>query len=241
MKKITRRQVVLGLGATGAGAFLPLIVGEKQKAAAVTPGPYPTCTLTPEQTEGPFYFDTKLIREDITEGHSGSALHLKLKVVDAASCTPIRDAVVDIWHCDAMGEYSGYESANSGSPPEGNRGRRRQTQRNEKTFLRGAQVTNADGEVAFRTIYPGWYQGRATHIHIKVYLDNDDVLTSQMYFPDDLNDQVYQEATYAEHSGTRVRNDRDGIFNRAGKGPLLELTEVEGVYVGTMTLGVNRS
>ena len=130
-----------------------------------------------------------------------------------------------------MGEYSGFESA---------RGAFRQGRDNEKTFLRGAQVTDANGEVEFESIYPGWYQGRATHIHIKVYLDNDEVLTSQMYFPEDVNESVYQEGVYAEHEGRRLKNSDDGIFNRGGKGPLLELAEIEEGYAGTMTLGVNR-
>lgn len=239
MKKISRRQVVLGLGAASAGALLPA-VSKKKDVAAISPSPYPSCAFTPEQTEGPFYFETGFIRQDITEGRPGKALHLKLKVVGAESCEPIQDAVVDIWHCDAAGEYSGFETANSGSPRRGRGGGRRQQTRNEKTFLRGAQVTNSEGEVEFKTIYPGWYQGRATHIHIKVYLDNDDVLTSQMYFPEELNDHIYQEGVYAEHEGNRVTNDRDGIFRRAGSGTVLELTEVSEGYVGTLTLGVNQ-
>lgn len=121
MKKLTRRQVVLGLSAAGAGALLPAIRAAKE-VAAVSPNPLPSCTLTPEQTEGPFYFETGLIRQDITEGRPGQVLHLKLKVVDAAGCTPIRDAVVDIWHCDAAGEYSGYETANGGRRGRGRRG-----------------------------------------------------------------------------------------------------------------------
>ena len=253
MKKISRRQVVLGLGAATTGALLPTILADRQKIAAVTPKPYPQCTLTPEQTEGPFYFDTKFIRKDITEGRPGTPLHLKLKVVDAASCEPIRDAIVDIWSCDAMGEYSGYESANTSfgpppgqggpPPPPGGRpggGGSRQTPVNDKTFLRGAQVTNTDGEVEFTTIYPGWYPGRATHIHIKVYLENDDLLTSQMYFPEDINDRIYEQGVYAEHKGNRRKNESDGIFRRAGKGPLIELTALNKGFVGTLTLGVDK-
>ena len=94
--------------------------------------------------------------------------------------------------------------------------------------------------MAFTTIYPGWYQGRATHIHLKVYLENDDVLTSQLYFPEQLNDSIYKEGVYAEHEGNRVTNDRDGIFRRAGAGTMFELTEVSDGYVGTLTLGVSK-
>jgi protocatechuate 3,4-dioxygenase beta subunit len=270
MKKLSRRQVVLGMGAVGAGAMLPSIVSVKRSIADIKPSSIPSCTMTPEQTEGPFYFETKLIRRDISEGRPGTTLHLKLKVVESGSCKPIQDAVVDIWSCDALGEYSGYETANFNLPPRGgqpgrrqegtgegdggaprqdNGGQQRENGRpgfhqepqNEKTFLRGAQVTNAEGEVEFKTIYPGWYQGRATHIHVKVYLENDDVLTSQMYFPEELNDRVYQHGIYAEHEGSRLKNNQDGIFKRAGNGPVLDITMVEEGIVGTMTLGVNKA
>jgi protocatechuate 3,4-dioxygenase beta subunit len=253
MKKLSRRQVVLGLGAAGTGALLPL-AGTPESNAIPSPEPWPSCTLTPEQTEGPFYFETRLIRRDITEGRPGTPLRLKLKVVEAGSCAPIPGAVVDIWSCDAHGEYSGYESANTdfgppagqrrppGPPPDGRGGQPnfRQEPVNEKTFLRGAQVTDAAGEVEFQTIYPGWYPGRATHIHLKVYLGNNEMLTSQMYFPEEHNDRVYAGGVYADHAGQRLRNERDNIFNGAGKGPLVALTNTNEGYVGTLTLGVKR-
>lgn len=255
MKKLSRRQVVLGLGAVGAGAALaPLALREKQ-VAAISPPALPSCTVTPQQTEGPFYFDTKMIRKDITEGRPGTILDLKLKVVDEA-CEPVRDAVVDIWSCDAGGVYSGYETVYTkdgefkeqrGLPKDkekhrgDNRPRYHEEPNNEKTYLRGAQVTDTNGEVAFKTIYPGWYPGRATHIHIKVYLDNNDVFTSQIYFPEDVNDAVYAAEAYRGKSGNRTLNTDDGIFKRSGKSPFAEMTAVEGGYVGTLTFGIERA
>jgi len=258
MKKLSRRQVVMGLGAVGTGAILAPLAAQKKDVSAISPKPYPDCVVPVEQTEGPFYFDTKFIRQDITEGQPGMVLHLKLKIVESGSCEPVRDAVVDIWSCDAKGEYSGYETVytkdgqfktQQGDPKDkekhanDNRPRFHQEPNNEKTFMRGAQVTDANGDVTFKTIYPGWYPGRATHIHVKVYLDNDDVFTGQMYFPDDINDKVHAEGVYTEvdKSGKRLKNDGDGIFRRAGKGPMVELTEVEEGYVGTLTFGVERA
>ena len=241
MKKLSRRQVVLGLGAVGTGAILPSLTSKKE-VVAISPHPYPSCSLMPEQTEGPYYFETGFIRKDITEGRPGKKLNLKLKVVEVGSCNPIQDAVVDIWHCDALGEYSGFDTATPGGPRGGGRGGRRgggrQQTDNDKKFLRGAQVTNSDGEVEFNTIYPGWYRGRATHIHIKVYLDNDEVLTSQMYFPEEETERVYKEGPYSEHEGNRLLNEDDGIFRRAGSGTIIEMAEMDEGYVGILTLGV---
>ena len=102
------------------------------------------CILTPEATEGPFYFDPKLVRSDITEGKQGAPLVLTLQIVQAKDCTPLSDARVDVWHADELGLYSGYARQETGSAK-------------GETFLRGTQFTGADGEVRFKTIYPGWY------------------------------------------------------------------------------------
>ncbi len=255
MKKLTRRQVVLGLGVAGAGAALTTVAAQKSDVASISPSNTPSCTITPKQTEGPFYFDTKMIRQDITEGRPGTILNLKLKVVDEA-CNPVRDAVVDIWSCDAGGIYSGYETVytedgrfkeqrgiprNQAENVDENRPRFHQAPNNEKTYLRGAQVTDLNGEVAFKTIYPGWYPGRATHIHVKVYLDNNEVMTSQMNFPENVNKEVYIAEAYSTKEGNRTMNSDDGIFKRGGNSPMVELTQVEEGYVGTLTFGIQRA
>ena len=102
---------------------------------------------------------------------------------DAGTCEPIENAIVDIWHCDAVGTYSGFESASQGGPPGGGGG-----PSDDETYLRGAQATNGDGVPQFTTVYPGWYQGRTVHIHAKVHLDKQTLLTTQLYFPDDFSD-----------------------------------------------------
>ena len=101
---------------------------------------------------------------------------LALRVREADGCTPIENAIVDIWHCDAGGVYSGFDDG------EGER------------FLRGAQATNEDGIARFTTIYPGFYQGRTVHIHAKVHLDRQTVLTTQLYFDDAVSDRVFRAA-----------------------------------------------
>ena len=151
------------------------------------------CTLTPEQTEGPYYFDADAIRSDITEDREGAPLRLALRVRDA-ECKPIENAVVDVWHCDAGGVYSGFEDGKG------------------ERFLRGAQATNADGIAQFRTIFPGGYEGRTVHVHVKVHLDNRTALTTQLYFDDETTDGVFARAPY-DAGGARQRNESDGIFD----------------------------
>jgi protocatechuate 3,4-dioxygenase beta subunit len=227
-----RRQILAAGGTIGLSGLLAACTGsgtttvptseggsatvQPQTSSSVTFPEADSCTLTPEETEGPYYFDVDSIRSDIREGRPGTPLRLAMRVRDA-SCKPIQNAVVDIWHCDAGGEYSGFGRSD------------------DMTFLRGAQVTNADGVVEFQTIYPGWYQGRATHIHFKVHLNKTTVLTSQVYFDENVSDAVYASRPYAEHAGRRTRNDQDGIFDPAN---LLRLTEETAGYLAVMTVGV---
>jgi protocatechuate 3,4-dioxygenase beta subunit len=171
-------------------------------------------------TEGPFYFDAGQIRRDITEGRPGAPLLLALEVIDAGTCSPIRDAVADIWHCDAGGLYSGYGS-------EGTAGER---------FLRGIQVTDADGRVEFDTIYPGFYRGRTIHVHFKIHLDERTVVTSQLFFPESTNDAVMATSPY-DQSGTRdTRNAADSIFSSQ---TVLDVTADGAGYRASLVIGVS--
>jgi protocatechuate 3,4-dioxygenase beta subunit len=186
-----------------------------------------TCTLSPEMTEGPYYFDVDAIRSDIREDRTGVPLRLALRVQDVNACAPIGNAVVDIWHCDAEGLYSGFESASTGGG----------SSRDDETYLRGAQVTNEAGAVEFLTVYPGWYRGRTAHIHVKVHLDNSTLLTSQLYFDEDVNDAVHQREPYASDDGRDTLNADDSIFDEQ---MVLTVSEDGDGYLGVMTLGVNR-
>lgn len=166
-----------------------------------------TCSVSRQLTEGPFYFDVDSIRSDIREDREGTTLRLAVRVREAGACTPIANAVVDVWHCDAAGLYSGFESASQGGPG-GSGG-----PTDEDTYLRGAQATNGDGIVEFVTVYPGWYPGRTVHIHAKVHLDNATVLTTQFFFDEAVNTEVYANEPYASDTEREVLNDDDGIFD----------------------------
>jgi protocatechuate 3,4-dioxygenase beta subunit len=198
------------------------------------------CVLTPEATEGPFYLDLDKVRSDITEGREGTPLDLKITVVDATGCTPIKDAAIDVWHCDAGGVYSGFSQAGAGGPGGGPGGGQSTT--DDQTFLRGTQVTDANGLGAFRTIYPGWYRGRAVHIHTKVHVGGSVVHTGQLFFDDALTDQVYGSAPYSSRGTPDVRNSADDIYRDAGAASaVLAMTPSGNGYVGDINVGVERT
>lgn len=222
---IQRRQLLTGAGALGL-ASLPILACAKEPGpAAASPRLIAgaTCPVTPEQTEGPFYFDPALVRQDITEGKAGTPLRLRLQIVEAAACAPSQRARVDLWHCDAAGVYSGYDQERSAG----------------QRWLRGTQYADADGVVSFRTLYPGWYEGRAPHIHVKAWLPDGRALTSQLYFPDQLSDSVYRDGAYAGRGGRRMRNGDDFIFRRAGGDvPIAQLTRGAAGYDGAIVIAL---
>ena len=178
----------------------------------------PDCILVPELTEGPYYLDLEQVRRDITEGRPGAQLELAVTVVVAEACEPIKDAAVDVWHCDAGGDYSGVE---------GNAG----------TFLRGIQMTDANGRAEFRTIYPGWYPGRAVHIHVKVHLGASETYTGQLFFDDAVTQAVYEAPPYNARPGPDVTNEADGIFGESDGATTLAVRAGD-PYRGEVTLGV---
>ena len=222
-RRLTRRESLLR-----GGGFLAAVVGvggfeaAGDGPAAVASGAV-SCVLTPEQTEGPYYIPKEKVRRGITEGRPGTPLVLRTTVVDASTCKPIRNAVVDIWHADASGVYSGF-GAGAGS----------------RTFMRGIQRTNAHGLAWFRTVYPGWYQGRTVHIHVKVHLGGRVVHTGQLYFPDSVTDAVYAKAPYSARPNRDVRNAQDAIFRNGGRKSMLHLSRNASGYVGAITMGVHR-
>jgi protocatechuate 3,4-dioxygenase beta subunit len=194
-------------------------------AASATSGSSPastaSCVLTPEMTEGPYYLEHEAVRSDITEGKPGTPLRLDLTVVDADTCRPIPGATVEVWHADATGNYSGFGSTTSNT-----------------TFLRGIQHAAANGTVTFHTLYPGWYQGRATHIHLKANTSGNTVHTTQLFFEEDVNDAVYGTSPYDSHTGRRTTNTQDGIYQSGGAQSTLKTARDGGGYVGTLTIGI---
>ena len=216
---LSRREALALLGLSGvslaAAACAPGTTGTAFPSSTSTTGTaatdsaaLPACVAVPELTEGPYYVDGALDRSDIrTDSADGAAsegvplaLNWIVSTVDGEGCLPLEGAVVDVWHCDAEGVYSGVSER--GFDTTGH------------DFLRGVQRTDAEGRAAFQTIYPGWYQGRAVHIHFKIRTDPDDAagyeLTSQLFFPDELNNTVFASAPYEGNPDTP--NTSDGIF-----------------------------
>jgi len=196
------------------------------------------CVLTPEQTQGPYYLDLETVRKNITEGRTGVPLTLRITVVNAATCAPLPNTAVDIWQCDALGIYSGYVSG--GSTP-------------DTTFLRGVQLTDSTGVAEFTTIYPGWYVGRALHIHVKThaggtvsngkYQGGHVSHTGQLYFPETYNSKVAALTPYRTNTTYRTLNAQDPFYRNGGSSTLLTVTQVgtdisTGV-IGTVVVGIN--
>lgn len=223
--KLDRRQALAAIGSVSLGTVLAACGGDDDGGGTTSTAIEPksqvpadasitqmldeagSCQLTTELTEGPYYFDVDSIRSDIREDRQGMPLRLAVRVREDGSCEPIENAVVDVWHCDANGLYSGFESASMGGPPGGS-GRS-----DDETYLRGAQATSADGIAQFRTVYPGWYRGRTTHVHVKVHLDRTTLLTTQLFFDEEVNEAVYRTEPYSNDTGRDVFNDSDGIFD----------------------------
>lgn len=220
-KRITRRGSLATLGGLAAGAFGWRADEAGAGPAGVASGAV-SCVLTPEMTEGPYYVANEAVRRNITEGRPGTPLHLRLGVVNASTCRPIKNAAVDVWHADALGVYSGVQ---------GNTG----------TFMRGIQRTDASGLAIFATVYPGWYQGRTVHIHVKVHLGGNVVHTGQLFFPDTLTDRVYRRSPYSTRPARDTRNATDAIFRNGGSRSMLKVARNGSGYVGAIVLGVHRT
>jgi len=222
-ERLTRRGSIVGFGGFLLGLFgWKAASSEGAGPAAVASGAV-SCVLTPEQTEGPYYIAGEKARRNITEGRPGVPLLLRLRVVDSSTCRPIKGAAVDIWHADAVGVYSGFGAGSA-----------------SRTFMRGIQRTDKNGVARFRSVYPGWYQGRTVHIHVKVHVAGNVVHTGQLYFPDSLTDRVFRRKPYSRRSKRTTRNANDFVFAQGGRRSLLRLRKAGTAYVGSITMGVNR-
>lgn len=277
-QRVSRRRIIAGIGSIGLGTLLAACGKDAPAAVTTSTGATATvspqatttaaaadlaalfegastCTLTATTTQGPYYFDADKIRSDIREDREGTRLRVAIKLQDSETCEPLGNAVVEIWHCDAAGLYSGAESLSSGggrpggTPPSGRPtgappsgapsggpggtgdGMQDLTPVDDKRYLRGAQVTGADGIVEFTTIWPGWYRGRTVHIHAMVHVGNARVLTTQMMFDEALNTKVYAGAPYSEHTGRDTFNDGDNIYQDS---MLMKVTEDGDGYLGVI-------
>ena len=173
---------------------LLLLKNNEGKVVSAAPAFDGDCVLTSEAVEGPF-FVRSAVRKDIRDGKQGKELNLKLKLTNAADCSPVERATVEVWHCDAEGVYSGYpeEIAHDlwGSMRFLEFNGEHKDPVTEKRFLRGAQVTDADGVCEFTTIVPGWYEGRCPHIHFKVFTNEKAAFATQFYLNEDITKRIY--------------------------------------------------
>lgn len=241
-RMLSRREAMLLFGGVGAGvAVVALAPGVLARSAspgvAASPATaIPSCIVRPELTEGPYYVADELERSDIRvdsfDGSSvpGARLDLTWLVsrIEGTSCVPFEGALVDVWHCDASGVYSGVTD--------------RSFDTTEHDFLRGVQRTDATGAATFTTIYPGFYDGRAVHIHFKVRTDPDAAtgteLTSQLFFDDAFSNTVFLSEPYASNGIRSLRNDGDGIYQQSGGQTLVTVTQGPEGYVGSFEIGV---
>ena len=194
-----------------------------------TPTPTPpvgttgTCAVSPNETIGPYPSLADFTRSDIRESKQGLPVTLTISVVNTNSaCAPVAGAVVDIWQCDADGNYSQYGS-----------------ERN-LTYLRGLQTTDSNGRVTFVTIYPGWYQGRATHIHVEVTINGRSAKVTQIAFPEDVTAQVYRTGVYASSGQNPTTNARDNVFSDGVADELITITggDTTSGYTATFQVGI---
>jgi protocatechuate 3,4-dioxygenase beta subunit len=206
--RLDRRRALAGLSACAATLALPDAFA--QSAA---------CTLTADSGEGPFYFDPKLVRSDVTSGRVGAPLDIAIQITRARDCAPLAGARLDLWQADALGLYSGYrdQPAVGGVATAPSAG---------ATFLRGTQFADADGWVRFKTIHPSWYGGRTPHVHFKVLLDERETVASQIFFDDAINAEVFEHwDPYREHVAKRkVFNDNDRFLDLNADG------RIDGVF-----------
>lgn len=244
---LSRRETLALMRAAGVAMFVVCIPRKSRAAPAqssvsaqasskANAATLPACVVRPQQTEGPYFVDEKLNRSDIRSDPSdgsvkdGVPLKLTLRVSQLSNtgCTPLAGAIVDIWHCDALGIYSDVKDPSFSTIG--------------KKFLRGYQVTDANGTVQFATIYPGWYQGRTVHVHFKVRTDatlgRSHEFTSQLYFDDSITDQVHTQPPYASKGQRTIKNSQDGIFRDGGDQLLLTLTKTSQGYTATLNIGL---
>ncbi|KAF8605351.1 aromatic compound dioxygenase, partial [Ceratobasidium sp. AG-I] len=205
-----------------------------------------TCVTAPEVTEGPYYVNNELVRNDIRETQGGIDLLLDIGVIDTTTCQPLDQAFVEIWSCNATGSYAGFTQANAGGGS--------QNMTDQNTFLRGGIPTNENGILEFKTIYPGFYTGRTIHIHAMCGAEFDSLglfstigsKLGDIFFEEELNDQVVALPVYANTTQRRTLNSQDGIlaeantdgYNSFADTELLGETVADGV-LAYITIGVD--
>lgn len=194
----------------GSIVALPVLAGKT--SADKTDDKVLACEVSPKETRGPFPIKSpaELMRANIIADRQGIALQINLKIqTQKAECSPMSGAQVDIWHCDAEGSYSEYGGV-----------RMQEKDYTKVSFLRGRQTTDENGQVSFISIFPGWYPGRAPHIHVDVLEEGKIVLSTQVAFPEESTAAVYVSRGY--HGKEDTPNESDGVFRNSLAGNMAD-------------------
>lgn len=244
---LTGAAVLVGCDRSSAAAA-DTSVGASNAAGTAVSQSIPGCVVRPELTVGPYFVDNQLDRSDIrTDPGTGKAspgkqldLVFNVSQVSGDKCAPLAGAMIDVWHCDAAGQYSAVNDTMEGFNTV------------SQKFLRGYQLTDNNGMARFTTIYPGWYRGRTVHIHFKIrapYAPGTKVtdankkydFTSQLFFDDALSDKVFAQSPYAAKGQRDLRNASDGIFRQSGDSLLLKVSENGSAYSASFDIGLDLS
>ncbi|KAL0930565.1 extracellular dioxygenase [Colletotrichum truncatum] len=219
-----------------------------------------TCVLAPDTVWGPYGVDGEMVRHDLREEQGGIDFYLDIGVIDIETCEPLKGTALTIWNCNATGSYSSF----TGIDPDTSELLSGWTKRNDgttddETFLRGIQVTDDNGIVEFLTKFPGYYITRTTHIHVTAQTDITNGTSysaskvqhiGQLFFEEDLLNQVYALDPYSAHLSTlnRTTNAEDSLYSDAssdGYSAVISVTQltdnIQDGLVGYITLGVNSS
>lgn len=238
---LTRRQTIGAAGAVGAGALLAGKLSLDPSDSVTAAEAASACALQAEQEEGPFYVDLDRIRRKIVGGRSGVPLVLRIKLVNSKTCKVIKGAAIDVWHADAVGKYS--DESSEGTPGQ--------------TWLRGVQLTDKHGVAEFSTVYPGFYEGRTPHIHVKVhiggarsgskYAGGHVSHNGQLFLSESISAQVYKLSPYTRDPNTLTKHSADRVYTQQhGSKSVVKLKRrgsslKKNGLLGTITLAVNPS
>lgn len=247
----------IGLGALGLGGLVfwqrntlaRALLTSRSNEVAATLAPQASssvCMLTPDQTAGPYYVQSPL-RSNITQGRPGLPLKLAIEVVSMPECSAVEGLTVEIWHCDAAGFYSGYSEATVRKPfdtlvtviataEDGHI-----PPVDDQRFMRGGQVTNSRGLVEFQTVFPGWYDPRLTHIHVKVSRNGETFLTTQLYFPDELVRDIYaNHPDYAPYGECPYNLQNDSVLRDLAEntGVILQANRTDDLITSNVRFGI---
>lgn len=246
MKNINRKDFLKSLGLAGATIAVAPVLGSCRDSStdssssgtdSGTDSTTTSCSVTNTETEGPFPTKTpsSLVRSNIVGDRTGVALTIKITVQNVNnSCAALEGVLVDIWHCDKDGNYSQYGGTSMQA-----------TDYTSNTFLRGRQVTDANGLVTFTSIFPGWYQSRATHIHVHIYkADGTSLLVTQIAFPEGSDSAVVAVNSATSYGYTKgmtgyTYNANDNVFSDGTSNEMSTITgSVSAGYELTHTIKV---